>query len=211
MTPGIFITFEGGEGSGKSTQAKLLAHALSSIGVETVVTREPGGAPAAEEIRGLLVNGEPDRWSPETEALLNYAARDEHIRRTIGPALGSGKWVLCDRFADSTMAYQGYGHGLGPEWVAALHKLVVGDLKPDLTIILDILVQTGLARAASRGGADRYERMDTNFHERLRNGFLEIAKREPNRCAVVDSTGSIEEIQAAIRKIVRSKLGVEIA
>jgi len=211
MTQGVFITFEGGEGSGKSTQAERLGQALDSAGIEVIVTREPGGAPAAEDIRTLLVNGDADRWTPKSEALLNYAARAEHLRQTIHPALQSGKWVLCDRFADSTTAYQGYGHGLGSDWVAALHQLVVGDLQPDLTIILDIPVLTGLKRAAIRGGVDRYERMDEQFHERLRSGFLEIAERQPERCTVVDATGSIDEIQATIRQLVRAKFAVEIA
>jgi len=211
MTQGVFITFEGGEGSGKSTQAERLGQALDSAGIEVIVTREPGGAPAAEDIRTLLVNGDADRWTPKSEALLNYAARAEHLRQTIHPALQSGKWVLCDRFADSTTAYQGYGHGLGSDWVGALHQLVVGDLQPDLTIILDIPVLTGLKRAAIRGGVDRYERMDEQFHERLRSGFLEIAERQPERCTVVDATGSIDEIQATIRQVVRAKFAVEIA
>lgn len=211
MTQGVFITFEGGEGSGKSTQAERLGQALDSAGIEVIVTREPGGAPAAEDIRALLVNGDADRWTPKSEALLNYAARAEHLRQTIHPALQSGKWVLCDRFADSTTAYQGYGHGLGSDWVGALHQLVVGDLQPDLTIILDIPLQTGLKRAAIRGGVDRYERMDEQFHERLRSGFLEIAERQPERCTVVDATGSIDEIQATIRQVVRAKFAVEIA
>ena len=211
MTQGVFITFEGGEGSGKSSQVERLGQALDSAGIEVIVTREPGGAPAAEDIRALLVNGDADRWTPKSEALLNYAARAEHLRQTIHPALQSGKWVLCDRFADSTTAYQGYGHGLGSDWVGALHQLIVGDLQPDLTIILDIPVQTGLKRAAIRGGVDRYERMDVQFHERLRNGFLEIAERQPERCTVVDATGSIDEIQATIRQLVRAKFAVEIA
>ncbi len=211
MTQGVFITFEGGEGSGKSSQVERLGQALDSAGIEVIVTREPGGAPAAEDIRALLVNGDADRWTPKSEALLNYAARAEHLRQTIHPALQSGKWVLCDRFADSTTAYQGYGHGLGSDWVAALHQLVVGDLQPDLTIILDIPLQTGLKRAAIRGGVDRYERMDEQFHERLRSGFLEIAERQPERCTVVDATGSIDEIQATIRQLVRAKFAVEIA
>ena len=211
MTQGVFITFEGGEGSGKSSQVERLGQALDSAGIEVIVTREPGGAPAAEDIRALLVNGDADRWTPKSEALLNYAARAEHLRQTIHPALQSGKWVLCDRFADSTTAYQGYGHGLGSDWVGALHQLIVGDLQPDLTIILDIPVQTGLKRAAIRGGVDRYERMDEQFHERLRSGFLEIAERQPERCTVVDATGSIDEIQATIRQLVRAKFAVEIA
>ncbi|MBT3358478.1 MAG: dTMP kinase [Rhodospirillales bacterium] len=211
MTQGVFVTFEGGEGSGKSTQVDLLAQALGGVGVEVVTTREPGGAPAAEHIRTLLVEGDADRWTPKSEALLNYAARIEHLRQTIRPALQSGRWVICDRFADSTTAYQGYGHALGSDWVAALHELVVGDLQPDLTIILDMPVETGLKRAEIRGGVDRYERMDVQFHERLRAGFLEIAARNPERCTVIDATGSIENIQTAVRQAVHAKFDVEIA
>ncbi len=212
MARGVFITLEGGEGSGKSTQIKLLATALAAVGQQVVVTREPGGAPGAEQIRALLVDGPAERWDPVTEALLHYAARREHLRQTVVPALESGKWVLCDRFADSTMAYQGYGHGLGRDWVSALHQAVVPELTPDLTLILDMPVEEGLARAASRGsGGDRYERMDQTFHHRLREGFLDIARREPDRCAVVDASSPIDEVQAAIRQVVHTRLGVEVA
>ena len=212
MARGIFITLEGGEGTGKSTQIRLLATALGSAGQQVVVTREPGGAPGAEEIRALLVDGPAERWDPVTEALLHYAARREHLRRTVVPALDAGKWVLCDRFADSTMAYQGYGHGLGREWVSALHRAVVPDLAPDLTLILDMPVEEGLARATARGsGGDRYERMDRAFHHHLREGFLDIARREPERCAVIDASSPVEEVQAAIRQVIHSRLGVEIA
>ncbi|MDX9860789.1 MAG: dTMP kinase [Rhodospirillales bacterium] len=208
MTRGVFITLEGGEGSGKSTQARLLAHTLETQGIAVTATREPGGAPGAEQIRALLVNGETGRWDALSEALLHYAARREHLRHTILPALAGGRWVICDRFADSTMAYQGYGHGLGREVIAALHAAVVGDLAPDLTLILDLPVVDGLGRAASRGGEDRYERMDRTFHERLREGFLDIARRDPGRCAVIDATGTVEQVQAAIIGAVHERLGV---
>lgn len=211
MTQGTFITFEGGEGCGKSTHVRLLAEALTGAGVDLLVTREPGGAPGSEEIRALLVDGSPDRWDPVTEALLHYAARREHLRQTISPALKQGRTVICDRFADSTMAYQGYGHGLGRDWVQALHDAVVPDLAPDLTIILDLPVEAGLTRAAARGGVDRYERMDIQFHHRLREGFLDIARREPERCFVVDSDAPIEEIQATIRRLVQTRLGISVA
>lgn len=209
MTRGKFITLEGGEGSGKSTQIRRLAGALTAAGIEVAVTREPGGAPGAEQIRALLVNGEIGRWDPMSEALLHYAARREHLRHTVLPALAGGRWVLCDRFADSTMAYQGYGHGLGRDVVSALHATVVGDLAPDLTLILDLPVEAGLARAASRGGADRYERMDRAFHERLRAGFLDIARREPARCAVIDAAAPIDAVAAAIAAALRDRLGVD--
>lgn len=210
MTRGVFITLEGGEGSGKSTQVQLLARALSARGIEVTVTREPGGAPGAEQIRALLVNGETGRWDPLSEALLHYAARREHLRHTVLPALAGGRWVVCDRFADSTMAYQGYGHGLGREVIAALHEAVVGDLAPDLTLILDIPVENGLGRAASRGGEDRYERMDRKFHDRLREGFLDIARREPRRCAIIDAAGTVDEVRAAILAVVHARLGVNV-
>ena len=154
---GRFITFEGGEGAGKSTQIRVLAAALERAGKTVCLTREPGGSGGAEQIRELLVTGDPDRWDAMTELLLLYAARKDHVRRLIEPALENGTWVLCDRFADSTMAYQGYGHGLDRSKIAALHKIVLGDLSPDLTIILDLDPEAGLARTratdeAARGG-----------------------------------------------------------
>ncbi|MBM3566055.1 MAG: dTMP kinase, partial [Alphaproteobacteria bacterium] len=184
--PARFITFEGGEGAGKSTQVKRLAEQLRARSIDPVLTREPGGCPGAEDIRTLLVTGEPGRWSPLTEALLNYAARREHLDRTILPVLKAGRWVISDRFADSTVAYQGYGHGLGAEAIDRIHALVVGDFAPDLTLILDIPVDEGLKRAAARPGSEtRYERMAGGFHERMRRGFLEIAGREPDRCVII--------------------------
>lgn len=210
MTHGMFISLEGGEGSGKSTQTRLLAQALAAAGIAVTVTREPGGAPGAEEIRQLLVNGDTGRWDPLSEALLHYAARREHIRHTIQPALAEGRWVVCDRFADSTLAYQGYGHGVGRDVIAAMHASVVGSLAPDLTLVLDLPVEAGLARAASRGGADRYERMDRAFHERLRQGFLDIAEGEPRRCAVIDAGPAAERVQAAIRAVVCERLNVDL-
>lgn len=211
MSRGRFITFEGGEGAGKSTQISLLADALGGQGLETLRTREPGGVPGAEEIRGLLVKGDVNRWTPMTEALLNYAARREHLDKAILPALDAGRWVICDRFADSTMAYQGYGHGLGSAVIDQLHALAAGDVKPDLTLILDIPVEQGLGRANDgSGGEDRFERMDTSFHERLRQGFLDIAAREPDRCAVIDATADIDTVAAQVRQAVRERLGVPL-
>ena len=209
---GKFITLEGGEGTGKTTHAGQLADALSRSGVDTEVTREPGGAPGAEEIRALLVVGEIGRWQPLTEALLHFAARHEHLTRTVLPALESGRWVVCDRFADSTVAYQGYGHGLGSETIRRLNDLVLGDFAPDLTLILDLPVEEGLRRASRRtaGHEDRYERMDLGFHERLRGGFLEIARNAPERCAVVAADATAEEVQAAIRAVVSQRLGAAI-
>lgn len=208
---GKFITFEGGEGAGKTTQIKLLADELKAQGIDPVITREPGGAPAAEVIRSLLVEGEVERWQPMTEALLNYAARLEHVKETIQPALASGRWVVCDRFADSTIAYQGFGHDLGREKIEKLHELVMGGLAPDLTVILDLPVDEGLNRAGSRGGKeDRYERMGKDFHQRLRDGFLDIARRNPERCAVIDATHSPEDVQKKIKSLINNRLGVSL-
>ncbi|WP_264656852.1 dTMP kinase [Azospirillum canadense] len=209
---GRFITLEGGEGAGKSTQIRLLADALAACGKEVVVTREPGGSKGAEEIRALLVSGETGRWGPVTEALLHTAARRDHLERTVWPALDAGRWVICDRFFDSTMAYQGYGLGLGRDLVGALQSTALGDFRPDLTLILDLPVEVGLSRAIGRrGGEDRYERMDIDFHRRLRDGFLDIAAREPERCAVIDASHPIESVQASILDAVTRRLGVTIS
>ncbi len=208
MSGAKFITFEGGEGGGKSTQVKLLAQSLEDAGISVVLTREPGGAPGAEEIRNLLVSGAVERWQPMSEVFLHYAARIEHVARTVNPALGDGKWVLSDRFADSTMAYQGYGHDLNRDDLKRLYRLALGDFRPDLTIILDLPVEDGLARAASRGdGEDRYERMDIAFHERLRAGFLEIAENEPVRCAVIDGSREPAVVHAEIAATTVARLG----
>ena len=212
MTLGRLITFEGGEGAGKSTQLQLLAASLSDRGLDVVKTREPGGCPAAEEVRKLLVEGPVDRWLPLSEAMLHSVARLEHLVRLVRPALAAGKWVLCDRFTDSTMAYQGYGHGLGPDPVETLRGLVTEGLAPDLTIILDLPVETGLGRAAQRAdGGRRYEALDDDFHQRVRDAFLEIARREPQRCAVVDARRSEAEVASAVRALVAERLGVQLS
>jgi dTMP kinase len=204
---GRFITLEGGEGAGKSTQISLLAAHLRTLGIEVVETREPGGAPGAERIRELLIDGPTDRWDGVTEALLHFAARREHVGRTILPALERGAWVVCDRFADSTRAYQGYGLGVAKEVIETLYRQTVGSLKPDLTVILDLPVEEGLRRAGQRRtGGTRYERMDAAFHMRMRDGFLEIARAEPERCAVIDATGSIETVAADIQSLVDTRL-----
>jgi len=211
MTRGRFITLEGGEGAGKSTQIALLKAALEAKGIRVLTTREPGGSEGGEEIRNLLVNGETHRGEPLTEALLNYAARHEHLQKLILPALNDGTWVLCDRFADSTMAYQGYGHTMNREVIRRLHRLVVDDISPDLTLIFDLPVEQGLARAGSRGeGEDRYERMGSAFHERLRAGFLEIAKKNPMRCSVIDATGDVGAVAMAVTAEVAQRLGVDL-
>ncbi|BAI72454.1 dTMP kinase [Azospirillum sp. B510] len=210
---GRLITLEGGEGAGKSTQLRRLAgrlrETLRARGAGLVTTREPGGSPGAEEIRALLVTGETGRWSPVTEALLHSAARRDHLERTVWPALETGDWVLCDRFLDSTMAYQGYGLGLGRALVETVQRAALGDFRPDLTLILDIEVEKGLRRAVARhGGEDRYERMDIGFHQRLRDGFLDIARREPDRCAVVDADADPDTVQARVWDAVSGRLGL---
>jgi len=206
---GCFVTFEGGEGSGKSTNLGILAEALEKIGHTVVTTREPGGSKGAEQVRRLLVEGTADRWDEVTEALLHCAARRDHVTRLIRPALDRGDWVISDRFADSTMAYQGYGHGLGRKMIEKLHRYTIGDLKPNLTLILDLPVKTGLSRAGTRGGNEtRYERMDGGFHQRLRDGFLDIAARESDRCIVIDAAQEIDSVQQAIRQAVADRLGV---
>lgn len=210
-TRGKFITFEGGEGAGKSTQLRLLAEALRGAGVEVVTTREPGGSEGAEAIRALLVSGETDRWDGLTEALLHTAARRDHLVKTVWPAMLRGAWVICDRFADSTLAYQGHGHGLPPETIKRLYRLAIGDFQPDLTLVLDLPVEEGLKRAGGRGGAeDRYERMGTAFHERLRQGFLAIAQAEPRRCVVVNAAQSLDDVQADILTAVAQRFKVRV-
>ena len=217
---GKFISLEGGEGAGKTTQIKMLADTLKAAGFDPVITREPGGAPGAEMIRSLLVEGDINRWQPMTEALLHFAARLEHVRETIAPALEEGQWVVSDRFSDSTIAYQGYGHDLGQETMARLHELVLGGFQTDLTLILDIPVEAGLARAGKReagkieagesAGEDRYERMDLEFHRRLRDGFLGIARRNSERCLIVDADQAPDQVHTLIREIVQNRFGVDL-
>jgi dTMP kinase len=204
---GKFITLEGGEGAGKSTQIQLLADRLRAKGIAVQTTREPGGAPGAEAIRKLLVEGEPGRWTPMTETLLHFAARSDHLARTINPARAQGIWVISDRFADSTRAYQGAGQGIEPDVVASLYDLTVGADGPDLTLILDLPVEVGLERAAGRGGAeDRYERMGVAFHQTLRAGFLAIAQAEPGRCIVIDADAPVEMVAERIWAAVCDRL-----
>lgn len=210
-----FITFEGGEGSGKSSHARRLADWLNGQGREVVLTREPGGTPGAEEIRKLLVQGEAARWEPMTEALLHFAARRDHVAKVVQPALARGAWVISDRFADSTMAYQGYGHRLGAEAIDLLRRLVLGDFAPGLTLLFDVPVALGLERAGTRNvavaGADgRYESMGEAFHARVRDGFLAIARAEPDRVAVIDSAQPMEAVAAAVAAVLRARYPGEI-
>lgn len=209
MSRGRFITFEGGEGAGKSTQLKRLVARLEAEGRQVVATREPGGSPGAESIRELVLNGAADRWSPVTETLLMYAARRDHIERVIRPAIDRGAWVVCDRFADSTRAYQGAAGGTDPALIAALERFILEDVRPDLTLIFDFPPETGLARATARPGAEmRFESKGMAFHERLREGFLAIAQAEPERCAVIDADDTIEAVEAQVWSTVQARLAV---
>jgi len=209
VAQGRFITFEGGEGAGKSTQLKRLVARLEAGGLEVVATREPGGSPGAESIRELVLKGSADRWSPVTETLLMYAARRDHVERVIRPALARGAWVVCDRFADSTRAYQGAAGGVDPALIAAMETYVLEQTRPDLTLIFDMPVEVGLERAHARAGSEmRFESKGLAFHERLREGFLAIAHAEPDRCAIVDAKGTLDEVEAEVWAAVESRLAV---
>lgn len=203
---GKFITFEGGEGCGKTTQIKLLSAALTQRGVAHITTREPGGTPLAEKIRPLLVEAQTagEDWTPLAETLLFLAARVQHWQQKIEPALAAGQWVLCDRFIDSTLVYQGIGKGLGLETLQTLHHNINGDAwKPDVTLLLDIDPAEGLKRAGARNDNEtRFEDLDFSFHQKLREGFLQLAKAEPTRIRIINALGSPESVQQEIQKIV---------
>lgn len=206
---GRFITLEGGEGAGKSTQIKSLADYLRSLGHEVIVTREPGGSPVAEQLREVILSGAAASLGAAAEAVLFSAARIDHIAQTIAPALARGAYVISDRFADSTRAYQGTQGKVDPTLIDALEKVAVGRFRPDLTLILDLPAETGLARATRRRAdakADRFEAEDVSFHQGLRNAFLDIAAREPQRCAVIDAAQSPEDVAKAIRDVVAARL-----
>ena len=196
---GFFITLEGGEGAGKSTQLRRLADHLASSGREVVTTREPGGSEGAEAIRALLVSGAADRWSAMSETLLLYAARSDHLERTIRPALARGAVVISDRFADSTRAYQGAAGGIDPDFILEIERQVLADTRPDLTLIFDLPAEIGLERAAGRGAAEaRFESKGLEFHRRLREGFLAIAHAEPRRCRIIDAAGPLDDVTASV-------------
>ena len=206
---GFFITFEGGEGAGKSTQHKRLGGRLKSSGRGVVMTREPGGTAEAEAVRALLVSGDVARWTAKAEALLNYAAREQHLQQVIRPALAEGAMVLCDRFMDSTRAYQGYAGGCDLNFIAALEQAIVGATRPNLTLIFDLDPEIGLQRARSRGDAvseDRYERKGLDFHRKLRDGFLDILRRDPKRCRLVDAALSVDAVEQSVWDIVSRAL-----
>ena len=204
MTTGRFITFEGGEGAGKSTQLRRLAQTLAAAGTDTLSTREPGGAPNAEFLRAIILSGAHD-FAPLTETLLHVAARAEHLARTIRPALAAGQWVLCDRFFDSTDAYQGFGQGADRATIAALARLI--DPHPDLTLILDVSEATAAARQAARGrAADRYDRLGPGFHARVAAGFRQIAAENPGRCVLIDANADEATVAAAILHAATTRL-----
>lgn len=203
----MFITFEGGEGVGKTTQIKKLAGYLESQGRKVVITREPGGSPGAEILRELLVKGEVNRWDNVTEVLLFYAARRDHVEKTIKPALDRGEWVISDRFADSTTAYQLYGYQnshLTKRDIDAVYEFALGDFKPDLTIIFDMPVEVGIERKKMQNDEyARFENKGVDFHNNLRRGYLEIAGAEPDRCKVIDASRTIEAIEEDVLNLVQ--------
>jgi dTMP kinase len=215
MTPsasqhaGLFITLEGGEGVGKSTQSRRLKEFLEGRGREVVLTREPGGTPEAERVRDLLAQRDGGHWTPMAECLLLFAARQMHVETLIKPSVSAGKIVICDRFTDSTRAYQGYGYGFSHEVIEQLNMISIGGYSPDITLILDLPVELGLERSFAQkeksigreATEDRFERMDKSFHEKLRQGFLDIAQENPARCKVIDATQSPDVIFDSIKKV----------
>ncbi|HXW42614.1 MAG TPA: dTMP kinase [Xanthobacteraceae bacterium] len=206
---GKFITFEGGEGAGKSTQAAMLALRLEALGLGVQLTREPGGSPGAEIIRHVLLSGAAKPFGPAVEAMLFAAARDDHVQCTILPALKSGKWVICDRFADSTRVYQGILGHVDERLIKGLERVSIGDLAPDLTVILDTPVEIGLARVDSRrgeGAPDRFEAESAEFHHKLREAYLAVAAAEPGRCVVIDASAAKEEVAKQVWEAVKSRL-----
>jgi len=207
VSRGIFITLEGGEGTGKSTQTRRLVERLRALGHGVVQTREPGGSAGAEAIRNLVVAGDAERWSPRTETLLMYAARSDHLERTIRPALEAGDWVVCDRFADSSRAYQGAGGGVPPAFIEMLDAGIVGDDQPDLTLVFDLPVEVGLERAFGRGLFEtRFESKGLAFHGRLREGFLAIAREHPERCVLIDADGDEDMVAARVWAAVQARM-----
>lgn len=219
MTKGVFITLEGGEGTGKSTQVKMLGAALTAAGLNAVMTREPGGTDQAERIRNLLIQRDAGNFDPLTEAMLMMSARREHLVNKIWPSMEQGKWVVSDRFVDSTRAFQGYGMGLDQGLIDRIYAMIAGDFQPDLTFMFDIDAEKGLSRSLKQlavtadkneSTEDRYERMGVPFHNRLRQGFLEIAKRFPDRCVIIDAAQDIATIHGQILKTIETRFGVSL-
>lgn len=209
VSVGRFVTFEGGEGSGKSTQIQILADRLNDLDLRTIVTREPGGSPGAEIIRHLLLSGMGKALGPEAEALLFAAARDDHVHQVIKPALDRGIWVLCDRFTDSTQVYQGKLGKVDPVLLSAMERVTIGNLKPDLTLVLDVPVSVGLLRAIKRRGkvaADRFEDENLDFHERLRAAYLQLASDDPQRCVLIDANAESDIVAARIWAALQERL-----
>jgi dTMP kinase len=207
-----FITLEGGEGAGKSTQIKLLAKAFTQSGIAVTTTREPGGSPGGEAIRALVVSGTADKWHPTTESLLFMAARFDHLTTKINPALARGEWVLCDRFYDSTYVYQGMAKNVGGEWLDQLYRQLFANTAPDLTLLLDLPPSVGLKRANTRGNVaeSRFEGMDISFHESLRAGFLQLAKNAPERIKTIDATADAATVHAAIVACMNARFGLAL-
>jgi len=211
---GKFITFEGGEGTGKSTHAAMLAHRLESLGLGVLLTREPGGSPGAEAIRHVLLSGAAKPFGPEAEAMLFAAARDDHVNCSILPALAAGKWVVCDRFADSTRVYQGVLGKIDRRLIRALERVSIGALSPDLTFVLDVPAALGQERAARRrgtGNPDRFEAEENEFHENLRQAYLALAASEPDRCVIVDASAAKDDVAKRIWATVNSRLNPAMA
>ena len=205
---GRFITFEGGEGTGKSTHAALLAQKLRAFGIGVVLTREPGGSPGAEIIRHVLLSGGAKPFGPHAEAILFAAARDDHVRTIIGPSLDRGRWVICDRFTDSMQVYQGIAGNVDPKLLSGLERITIGDLKPDITFVLDVPADIGLARAklrSAKDAPDRFESEAFEFHEKLREGFRLIAMSNPNRCVLIDARDSRQAVADKIWKVVNDR------
>ena len=207
MPKGYFISLEGGEGAGKSTQNKRILKWLSEQGHVVIETREPGGTVISEQIRQLLLDTRNAGLNPVSELLLMFAARSQLVQEVIRPALAEGKVIVCDRFADASYAYQGGGRQLGAETVASLEKLVLGDLRPDLTLLFDLPVETGMQRVAGRGAADRFEAESVRFFERVRNAYLARAAADPSRFQVIDASGNEDQVWEQVRKILQTRLG----
>jgi len=207
QTSGRFITVEGGEGAGKSSNLAFVQSLLEAAGKPVLFTREPGGTPLGESIRELLLGHQHTGMADETELLLMFAARAEHLHRKILPALAQGTWVLCDRFTDASYAYQGAGRGIPREKIALLENFVQGGLRPDLTLLLDLPVETGLARAGNRSAPDRFEQEARDFFDKVRQGYLRIAAEEPQRVRIIDASPALEQVQAQIAEVIHDFLG----